>query len=170
MGIFKGILWEIYVWSLIRSLVISRKEVWYSLERSKLSKYLQKMKELSDHFVPGVKRDGALGIKRGHYHLVWSYDAAMASVFDSWPHLFWSPVRHPPVRNGPTVLSNFGGIFYHFDRSELYQTSFPDVREAPLNLASPLFGHCPNSDYTSPPHTQTGTLGHFFSGPIWANL
>ena len=35
---------------------------------------------------------------------------------------FW-----PPVRNGPAVLSNFGGIFYHFDRSELYQTSFPDV-------------------------------------------
>ena len=25
------------------------------------------------------------------------------------------------------------------------------LREAPLNLASPLFGHCPNSDYPPPP-------------------
>ena len=25
------------------------------------------------------------------------------------------------------------------------------LREAPPNLASPLFGHCPNSDYTHPP-------------------
>ena len=33
---------------------------------------------------------------------------------------------------------------------------------------SGLFGHCPNSDCT-PPFTQTGTLGHFISGPIWAN-
>ena len=41
---------------------------------------------------------------------------------------------------------------------------FP-IREAPLQLAPPLFGHCPNSNCT-PPRTQTGTLGHFFSGPI----
>ena len=34
---------------------------------------------------------------------------------------------------------------------------------APFKLASPLFGHCPNSDCTPlPPRTQTGTLGHFF--------
>ena len=39
-----------------------------------------------------------------------------------------------------------------------------------FSKASPLFGHCPNSNYTPPPRTQTGTLGHFFSGPIWANL
>ena len=78
---------------------------------------------------PGVKRNGALGIKRGHFHLVWSYDAAMASVFYPRPHLFWSPVHHPfwpPVQTGPTVLSTFGDIFDHVDRSELYRTSFPD--------------------------------------------
>ena len=39
------------------------------------------------------------------------------------------------------------------------------VREAPFNKSPPLFGHCPNSNYT-PPRTQTGTLGHFFSGAI----
>ena len=38
------------------------------------------------------------------------------------------------------------------------------LREAPSKLASPLFGHCPNSDCPPPPRTQTGTLGHFFSG------
>ena len=40
------------------------------------------------------------------------------------------------------------------------------LREAPFNLSPPLFGHCPNSNYT-PPRTQTGTLGHFFSGAIF---
>ena len=35
------------------------------------------------------------------------------------------------------------------------------LREAPFNESPPLFGHCPNSNYT-PPRTQTGTLGHFF--------
>ena len=39
------------------------------------------------------------------------------------------------------------------------------VREAPFSLTPPPFGHCPNSIYT-PPRTQTGTLGHFFSGAI----
>ena len=39
------------------------------------------------------------------------------------------------------------------------------VREAPFSLSPPPCGHCPNSIYT-PPRTQTGTLGHFFSGPI----
>ena len=42
------------------------------------------------------------------------------------------------------------------------------LREAPLRKLQGLFGHCPNSDCT-PPFTQTGTLGHFISGPTWAN-
>ena len=36
------------------------------------------------------------------------------------------------------------------------------VREAPFNKMPPLFEHCPNSNYTPLPRTQTGTLGHFF--------
>ena len=36
-----------------------------------------------------------------------------------------------------------------------------DVREDPFRLVPPLFGHCPNSDYTPP-----STLVHFFSGVI----
>ena len=44
-------------------------------------------------------------------------------------------------------------------------------REAPLKITRWLFGHCPNSDCTPPPPpTQTGTLGHFIFGPIWATL
>ena len=43
------------------------------------------------------------------------------------------------------------------------------LREAPLRKTQGLFGHCPNSDCTPPPFTQTGTLGHFISGPTWAN-
>ena len=37
------------------------------------------------------------------------------------------------------------------------------LREDPFRLTPPTFGHCPNSDWT-PPRTQPGTLGHFFSG------
>ena len=37
------------------------------------------------------------------------------------------------------------------------------IREAPLRKTQGLFGHCPNSDCT--PFTQTGTVGHFISGP-----
>ena len=39
------------------------------------------------------------------------------------------------------------------------------VREAPFYLSPPLFGHCPNSNYTPPPHSN-GHSGHFFSGAI----
>ena len=39
------------------------------------------------------------------------------------------------------------------------------LREAPDKKMPGLFGHCPNSDCTPPPFTQTGTLGHFISGP-----
>ena len=35
------------------------------------------------------------------------------------------------------------------------------LREAPFNKVPPLYGHC-----HPPPRTQTGTLGHFFSGAI----
>ena len=44
------------------------------------------------------------------------------------------------------------------------------LREAPLRKLQPPNGHCPNSDRTPPPpFTRTGTLGHFISGPTWAN-
>ena len=43
---------------------------------------------------------------------------------------------------------------------------FQILREAPFNKSPPLFGHCPNSIYPPPPRTQTGTLGHLFSGAI----
>ena len=51
------------------------------------------------------------------------------------------------------VENNFGGQFC----PDIADHFVVLVREAPLNLASPLSGHCPNSDCT-----QTGTLGHFF--------
>ena len=38
------------------------------------------------------------------------------------------------------------------------------LREAPLKLASPLFGHCPNSDYTPPPALKRALWGTFFPG------
>ena len=49
------------------------------------------------------------------------------------------------------------------------------IREAPLNLASPLFGHCPNSDYTPPPHSNgrsgalffRADLSKFAKSPFW---
>ena len=39
-----------------------------------------------------------------------------------------------------------------------------NVREAPLKLASPLFGHCPNSDYTPPRALKRALWGTFFPG------
>ena len=41
---------------------------------------------------------------------------------------------------------------------------FHTVREAPFKFMSQAFGHCRNKFCTSPPRTQTGTLGHFFPG------
>ena len=43
------------------------------------------------------------------------------------------------------------------------------IREAPFNLLTPPFGHCPNSIYTPPTHSN-GHSGALFSGPIWATL
>ena len=37
------------------------------------------------------------------------------------------------------------------------------LREAPIRLAAPLFGHCPNSDYT-PPAPKRALWGTFFPG------
>ena len=54
--------------------------------------------------------------------------------------------------------------FLH-DIAEKHTWEMRKVREAPFKKSPPLFGHCPNSIYT-PPRTQTGTLGHFFSGAI----
>ena len=39
------------------------------------------------------------------------------------------------------------------------------IREAPFNLSPPLFGHCPNSNYTPPPHSN-GHSGALFSCAI----
>ena len=43
---------------------------------------------------------------------------------------------------------------------------FVFFREAPLRLAAPLFGHCPNSDYTPPPPPalKRALWGTFFPG------
>ena len=39
-----------------------------------------------------------------------------------------------------------------------------ELREAPIRLAAPLFGHCPNSDYTLPPALKRALWGTFFPG------
>ena len=48
---------------------------------------------------------------------------------------------------------------------DLYSTRYvTNLREAPLKLAAPLFGHCPNSDYTHPPALKRALWGTFFPG------
>ena len=37
-----------------------------------------------------------------------------------------------------------------------------EVREAPFNKSPPLFGHCPNSNYTPPPHSNGHSGALFF--------
>ena len=39
------------------------------------------------------------------------------------------------------------------------------LREAPIRLAAPLFGHCPNSDYT-PPHSNGHSGALFFRADL----
>ena len=41
---------------------------------------------------------------------------------------------------------------------------FRSLREAPLKLASPLFGHCPNSNWTPLPALKRALWGTFFPG------
>ena len=81
------------------SLLISRKEVWYSLERSKLSKYLQKMKELSDRGSKGMAHWASKG------GISTSYGAAMASVFDPRPLL---------IRSAPSPGTKWSDSFVKF--------------------------------------------------------
>ena len=40
------------------------------------------------------------------------------------------------------------------------------VREAPIGLAAPLFGHCPNSDYPPPPHSNGHSGALFFRADL----
>ena len=49
-------------------------------------------------------------------------------------------------------------------KEEIKDKEIPGLREAPLRLASPLFGHCPNSDYTPPPALKRALWGTFFPG------
>ena len=49
-------------------------------------------------------------------------------------------------------------------RQELQCLSW-SIREAPFNLLTPPCGHCPNSIYTPPPHSN-GHSGALFSGAI----
>ena len=72
--------------------------------------------------------------------------------------------QHPPPHGMVyiMILSIWNGINILL---KILRVVKKTVREAPFNKSPPLFGHCPNSIYT-PPRTQTGTLGHFFSGAI----
>ena len=50
---------------------------------------------------------------------------------------------------------------------DLYSTRYvTNLREAPLKLAAPLFGHCPNSDYTPPCHLPKRPILEFWKG-VW---
>ena len=55
-------------------------------------------------------------------------------------------------------------IFRHASVSSTYPRH--SVKDAPLKNIPGSTGHCPNSDCTLPPFTQTGTLGLFIFGPI----
>ena len=46
------------------------------------------------------------------------------------------------------------------------QISKNTFREAPPNIASPLFGHCPNSDCTPPPALKRALWGTFFRADL----
>ena len=81
---------------------------------------------------------------------------------------FGTTPQHPP-----THICGWVGLFlgaspsWTVNRSSLpYLWNYALFREASFRLVPPLCEHCPNSNYTPPSRTQTGTLGHFFSGAI----
>ena len=47
-----------------------------------------------------------------------------------------------------------------------YDPMASHIREAPIQLAAPLFGHCPNSNYTPPPHSNGHSGALFFRADL----
>ena len=76
-------------------------------------------------------------------------EGSLVKVRDAIPGKLWTL---PMLQTIPSPINRWEG-----------------VREAPLKMLSPLFGHCPNSDCTPPPPSK-GHSGALFSGPISATL
>ena len=60
--------------------------------------------------------------------------------------------RFPPT----SIVSNHQGWIFGL------VPAFITIREAPFNKSPPLFGHCPNSIYTPPPHSNGHSGALFF--------
>ena len=78
--------------------------------------------------------------------------------------------------NNHKIHSDFnqewGGQHSRFLQCFLWRKKGECLREAPLRLASPLFGHCPNSDCNPPPpHSGAlffrADLSKFAKSPFW---
>ena len=68
-------------------------------------------------------------------------------------------VERPVLQDGAYLVDGVGD-----DR--VWMWVMIRLGEDPFRWTPPTFGHCPNSDWT-PPRTQPGTLGHFFSGHFY---
>ena len=104
--------------------------------------------------------------KMGNVNNLHNWNMAERSdlVFKSRIHL--NQVSNDKVING--YFFNFEDDLYikiiFVNTSSIdFLMRMPSVREAPFNKMPPLFGQIA---ITPPPRTQTGTLGHFFSGAI----
>ena len=62
----------------------------------------------------------------------------------------------PPILGGGGCVG-VGGL-----SKEFLRMAIETLREAPFNLSPPLFGHCPNSNYTPPPHSNGHPGALFF--------
>ena len=106
----------------------------------------------------------SIKVKREKNAFIWE---KRTKLVDSPAHSLGPPHNTHP----PTFV---GGWVFFWELPQVEQSTGPHChiceimrfREAPFRLVPPLCGHCPNSNYTPPPRTQTGPLGHFFSGAI----
>ena len=80
-------------------------------------------------------------------------------IFTPCPINYPSP---PKFVGESTLLKKYNG--YNFVELSYYiiWTITLAIREAPFNESPPLFGHCPNSNYTPPPALKRALWGTFF--------
>ena len=71
-------------------------------------------------------------------------------------------VERPVLQDGAYLVDGVGD-----DR--VWMLVMIRLGEDPFRLTPPTFGHCPNSDWTPPPHS-TGHSGALFFGPFFTIL
>ena len=130
--------------------------VWGICQRAYWAQHVLGTSNASHRMLAGGRAgcDGVVevvGTIGGHRHRTGDASCTIASI----PLM----LAHPPLcRTLTTCMTLHSKLFSY---SNLSNNLLHQFREAPFNKSPPLFGHCPNSIYTPPPHSN-GHSGAFF--------